>query len=497
MANTSTVHTKLIDAMYDRDRAIQYQAEATRQLAEEERLEQSLPPNERAALRGVLTAARDYTREAGRLRDGLEALVGALSAGAPAEATDDLVGRITDATLSFQRAKQNYEIAKGNTPAAGTPVAGTPAAATPAAATPAAGTPVRQINTNKRERVEKELANLRKKNLTGYIPTQRNQVLFRIQQLEGMLSGLSKSNANASPIGAAGSAGLPKRNCGWNDIKKEFFRSERVINANIGRISTTLGGLSGIGQRLYKTLSELRRNGTVLSIDECTKIIQLVNSYVKNLEDEVNRLGGKHDEVEGFVRELDLVTRGIVDHSIRSGGAYTSQIQAGSVAPPPVQSSSADVALYNLKQLTQQINANMQYPNIRTINTLIGYLSTYVDDPRFNTDANYRKIVFMDKIVQRAIAFIFRQILITKKFPLRSGVKRTVMPSDLNRFSAKGDFLSVSGLDFTPFNKLSFDDKMNLPGLLTALAPFPQATGGSRRTKAKRSRSKKQNRTRR
>jgi len=496
MANTSTVHTKLIDAMYDRDRAIQYQAEAARQLAEEERLEQSLPPNERAALRGVLTAARDYTREAGRLRDGLEALVGALSAGAPAQATDDLVGRITDATLSFQRAKQNYEIAKGNTPAAGTPATGTPAAGTPAAAT-AAGTPVRQINTNKRERQEKELANLRKKNLTGYIPTQRNQVLFRIQQLEGMLSGLSKSNAKASPIGAAGPAGLPKRNCSWNDIKKEFFRSERVINANIGRISTTLGGLSGIGQRLYKTLSELRRNGTVLTIDECTKIIQLVNNYVKNLEDEVDRLGGKHDEVEGFVRELDLVTRGIVNHSIRSGGAYPSQIQAGSVAPPPVQSSSADLALYSLKQLTQQINANMQYPNIRTINTLIGYLSTYVDDPRFNTDANYRKIVFMDKIVQRAIAFIFRQILITKKFPLRSGVKRTVMPSDLNRFSAKGDFLSVSGLEFTPFNKLSFDDKMNLPGLLTALAPFPQATGGSRRTKAKRSRSKKQNRTRR
>lgn len=320
MANTSTVHTKLIDAMYDRDRAIQYQAEAARQLAEDERLEQSLPPNERAALRGVLTAARDYTREAGRLRDGLEALVGALSAGAPAQATDDLVGRITDATLSFQRAKQNYEIAKGNTPAAGTP---------------AAGTPVRQINTNKRERQEKELANLRKKNLTGYVPTQRNQVLFRIQQLEGMLSGLSKSNANASPIGAARPAGLPKRNCSWNDIKKEFFRSERAINANIGRISTTLGGLSGIGQRLYKTLSELRRNGTVLTIDECTKIIQLVNNYVKNLEDEVDRLGGKHDEVEGFVRELDLVTRGIVNHSIRSGGAYTSQIQAGSVAPFP------------------------------------------------------------------------------------------------------------------------------------------------------------------
>jgi hypothetical protein len=340
MANTSTVHTKLIDAMYDRDRAIQYQAEATRQLAEEERLEQSLPPNERAALRGVLTAARDYTREAGRLRDGLEALVGALSAGAPAQATDDLVGRITDATLSFQRAKQNYEIAKGNTPAAGTPAAGTPAAGTPAAGTPAAGTPaagtpVRQINTNKRERVEKELANLRKKNLRGYIPTQRNQVLFRIQQLEGMLSGLSKSNANASPIGAARPAGLPKGNCGWNDIKKEFFRSERAINANIGRISTTLGGLSGIGQRLYKTLSELRRNGTVLTIDECTKIIQLVNNYVKNLEDEVDRLGGKHDEVEGFVRELDLVTRGIVNHSIRSGGAYPSQIQAGSVAPFP------------------------------------------------------------------------------------------------------------------------------------------------------------------
>lgn len=175
MATNSTVQTKLADAIQDLATAIREQDETARQLAQDRALltqsQTTLPPNQLAPLRALVTAAEDHDRQAGKVIEGMQALVGALRAGAPDNVIQDVTGRITDSILMRTHAKQTYDIAKRSTPGAAS------AAASAAASTPA----IRQLNQNKRERVEKELTNLRKKNLTGYIPTQRNQVLFRIQ----------------------------------------------------------------------------------------------------------------------------------------------------------------------------------------------------------------------------------------------------------------------------------------------------------------------------